>query len=177
MLSSHLPRAPCNKFVDDFLCGFLGIVDGYRLRRMCSHCLRASCNFLYGPSGAGGGKSVQRLSRDCTEIVQSQWSCSAVSVELPCSLRSLKTVIRRPCRFRAEAARGLCGDRGPPSPRFCRKGALVALVQITLPNGTTGGGGLFPNVCVHSIAMGISKTIAIVTEYRTKYQDFKTYQY
>ena len=79
MLSSHLPRTPCDKFVYDFPCGFWGIVGGYGLRRMCSHCLRASCDILYGPSGASRGKSVQRLRGDCTEIVQSQWSCRAVS--------------------------------------------------------------------------------------------------
>ena len=50
LLNSHLSRAPCDKFVYDFLCNFGGIVGGYGLRRMCSHCLRASCNFLYCPS-------------------------------------------------------------------------------------------------------------------------------
>ena len=79
MLSSHLPQTPCDKFVYDFLCGFWGIVGGYGLRRMCSHCLRALRDFLYGPSGASRGKSVQRLCGDCTEFVQSQWSCRAVS--------------------------------------------------------------------------------------------------
>ena len=46
---------------------------------MCSHCLRASCDFLYRASGATRGKSVQRLCGDCTEIVQCQCSCRAVS--------------------------------------------------------------------------------------------------
>ena len=53
--------------------------------------------------------------------------------------------------------------------------------QTTQP----GGGGLFPNVRVNSIAMGISETIVIVTEqsidsYGGKIfmrQDFETYQY
>ena len=79
MLSSHLPRTPCDKFAYDFPCDFLGIVGGYGLRRMCSHCLRASCDFFYGASGATRGKSIQRLCRDCTEIVQCQCSCRAVS--------------------------------------------------------------------------------------------------
>ena len=74
MLSSHLPRALCDKFVYDFLCSFLGIVGCYGLRRMCSHCLRPLCDFLYGPSGASRSKSV-RLHGDCTEIVQFQASC------------------------------------------------------------------------------------------------------
>ena len=66
-------------FFYDFQCDFLGIVGGYGLRHMCSHCLRASCDFFYGASGATRGKSVQRLCGDCTEIVQCQCSCRAVS--------------------------------------------------------------------------------------------------
>ena len=81
MPSSHLPRTPCDKFVYDFPCDFLGIVHvgGYGLRHMCSHCLRALCDFFYGASRATRGKSVQRLCGDCTEIVQCQCSCRAVS--------------------------------------------------------------------------------------------------
>ena len=81
MPSSHLPRTPCDKFVYDFLCEFRGIVGGYGLRHMCWHCLRASCDFFYGASGATRGKtkSVQRLCGNCTEIVQCQCSCCAVS--------------------------------------------------------------------------------------------------
>ena len=81
MPSSHLPRTPCDKFVYDFPCDFLGIVGGYGLRHMCSHCLRASCDFFYGASGASRGKSVQRLCGDCMEIVQCQCSCRAVSAQ------------------------------------------------------------------------------------------------
>ena len=90
MPSSHLPRTPCDKFVFDFPCDFLGIVGGYGLRHMCSHCLRESCNFFYGASGATWGKSVQRLCGDCTQIVQCQCSCGPVS---------------------AASARKSCGDR------------------------------------------------------------------
>ena len=79
MSSSHLPRTPCDKFVYNFPCDFWAIVGGYGLRHMCSHCLRASCDFFYGASGATRGKSVQRLCGDCTEIVQCQCSCRAVS--------------------------------------------------------------------------------------------------
>ena len=62
-----------------FPCDFGGIVGGYRVRHMCLHCLRASYDFFYVPSGATRGKSVQRLCGDCTEIVQCQCSCRAVS--------------------------------------------------------------------------------------------------
>ena len=79
MPSSHLPRTPCDKFVYDFPCDFGGIVGGYGLRHMCSHCLRASCDFFYGASGATRSKSVERLCGDCAEIVQCQCSCRAVS--------------------------------------------------------------------------------------------------
>ena len=76
MPSSHLPQTPCDNFVYHFLCDFWGIVGGYGLRHMCSHCLRASCDFFFGASGATRGK---RLCGDCTEIVQCQCSCRAVS--------------------------------------------------------------------------------------------------
>ena len=79
MPSSHLPQTPCDKFFYDILCDFFGIVCGYGLRRMCSHCLGASYDFFYGASGATRGKSVKRLCGDCTEIVQCQCSCRAVS--------------------------------------------------------------------------------------------------
>ena len=85
MPNSHLPRMPCDKFVYDFPCNFLGIVGGYGVwatptAYMCSHCVRASCDFFYGASGATRGNlSVQRLCGDCTEIVQCQCSCRAVS--------------------------------------------------------------------------------------------------
>ena len=104
MPSSHLPRTPCDKFVYDFPCDFLGIVGGYRLRHMCSHCLRASCNFFFGASGATRGYSVQRLCGDCAEVVQCQCSCrpvSAASAQKSCGARAgigLRTV----------PVRGLC---------------------------------------------------------------------
>ena len=80
MPSSHLPRAPCDKFVDDFPCDFFGHRRWLRATAyMCSHCLRASCDFFSGASGATRGKSVQRLCGDCMEIVQCQYSCRAVS--------------------------------------------------------------------------------------------------
>ena len=57
---------------------------------MCSHYLRASCDFFYRASGASRSKSVQRLCGDCTEIVQCQCSCRAVSA----------SSARSPCRDR-----------------------------------------------------------------------------
>ena len=117
MPSSHLPRVLCDIFVYDFLCGVLGIVGGSGLRRMCSHCLQASCDFLYGPSGASWGKSIQRLRGDCTEIVQSQWSCSAVSAASR----------RESCR---EAARKWCGDRGAIVPFLSVQGIVRCHLHV-----------------------------------------------
>ena len=93
---------------------FRAVIFGHRrwLRAtacMCSHCLRAS-----GTSGASRGKSVQKTcAADCTEIVQSQWSC-------PCSLTSAsrQVIIRSLCGFHAEAVRIWCGDRAVPPCRF-----------------------------------------------------------
>ena len=103
MPSSDWPRTPCAKFVYDFPCDFfLGIVGGYGLRHMCSHCLRASCDFFYGASGATRGKSVQRLCGDCR----------AMSVQFP------------PHGNRTESVRGSafarcpCGDCAMP-PTTC----------------------------------------------------------
>ena len=116
--SSHLPRAPCNEFVYDFPCVFiLAIVGGYGLRRMCSH----SCDFLYGPSGASWGRSVQRLRGDCTKIVQSPDGNRTEPVRLPC--RGCAEMVRWPwCHYaifeRAAFMRCPCGDCAMP-PMTC----------------------------------------------------------
>ena len=101
------PGRELYNFVYDFPCDFGGILGGYGLpsiRHMCSHYLRAVCDFFYGASGPTRGKSVQRLCGDCTEIVQCQCSCRAVS---------------------ASSARKSCGDR--PS-----HGAGAGIVQCHL---------------------------------------------
>ena len=78
MPSSQLPWTPCDKFVYDFPCDFWGIVGGYGV---CVHIVYGHRAILfYGALGATRGKSVQRLCGDCTEIVQCQCSCCAVSV-------------------------------------------------------------------------------------------------
>ena len=68
---------------------------------MCSHYLRASCDFFYGASGANRGKSVQRLWGDCMEIMQCQCSWRASSARKSYGARAgigLRTV----------PVRGLC---------------------------------------------------------------------
>ena len=91
-------------FVYDFLCDFWGIVGGYGLRRMCSHCQRASCDFFYGASGATQGNSVQRLCGDCKEIVQCQCSCRPVSAASARKLYGARAGIG----LRTGTVRGLC---------------------------------------------------------------------
>ena len=99
MPTSHLPRTPCNKFSYNFLCDFLGIVGGYRLRHMCSHCLRASCDFFYGASGVNPY-------RDCAEIVRKSCNVSVVAVQ---SLQPPHGNCTEPMRGLA-FARCRCGD-------------------------------------------------------------------
>ena len=42
----HLLRSSYDLFVFDFLYDFFGIGGGYKLRRLCLHCLRSPCNFF-----------------------------------------------------------------------------------------------------------------------------------
>ena len=44
MTQLHLPRSLYDSFVYDFPYDFFGIVGGYKLRRMCLHCLRSPCD-------------------------------------------------------------------------------------------------------------------------------------
>ena len=104
MPSSHLPRTPCDTFVYDFPCDCLGIVGGYGLRHMYSHCLRSSCNFFYGAS-------VQRLCGDCTEIVHCQCSCRAVSAASARKSYGGRAGIG----LRTVPVRGLCNTTLPPT--------------------------------------------------------------
>ena len=121
MPSSHLPRTPCDKFVYDFPCDLVGIVGGYGLWLMCSHCLGASCDIFYAASGATRDKSVQRLCRDFTEIVP-------MSVRLPCSLP------QPPHWNRTEPVRGSafaqcpCGDCAMP-PTTCLRAMGLRFFQ------------------------------------------------
>ena len=125
MPSSNLPRTLCDKFVYDFPCDFLGIVCGYGLRHMCSHYLRASCDFFYGASGATHGKSVQRLCGDCAEIVRKSCNVSAVAVQSPHPPHKNRTEPVRGSAF----ARCPCGDCGMP-PTTCLRATGLRFFQI-----------------------------------------------
>ena len=125
MPSSHLPRTPCDKFAYDFPCDFWGIVGGYGLRHICSHCLRASCNFFYtGPRGQPGVNPY----RDCAEIVRKSCNVSAVAVQ---SLQPPQP----PQGNRTESVRGSafarcpCGDCAMPS-TTCLRATVLRFFQI-----------------------------------------------
>ena len=59
----HLPRLSYDLFVYDFLYDFLGIVGGYKLRRMCLHCLRSPYDFFRR-------QTRTKLYRDLADIVR-----------------------------------------------------------------------------------------------------------
>ena len=74
MPSSHLPWTPCDNFVYDFPCNFLGIAGGYGL---CVH-------IIYGyraiSSTRPRGQPGENPYRDCAEIVRKSCNVSAVAV-------------------------------------------------------------------------------------------------
>ena len=113
MPNSYLPRTPCDKFVYDFQCDFWAsyVATGYGI---CVHIvyIRASCDFCYGASWATRGKSVQRLCGDCTEIVQCQCSCRAVS-----AASAQKS-------YGDRGDRPLCGDYAMP-PTTCLRAKVL----------------------------------------------------
>ena len=126
MPSSHLPRTPCDKFVYNFPCDFLGIIGGYGLRHMCSHCLRASCNFFYRASGGGGGgQPAVNPYRDSAEIVRKSCNVSAVAVQSPQPPHGNRTELVRGSAF----ARCPCGDCGMPS-TTCLRATVLQYFQI-----------------------------------------------
>ena len=148
MLNSHLLWAPCDTFVYDFLSIFLGIVGGLRATTyMCSYCLQASCHFLYGPSGAGRDKSIQRLHGACTEIVQSQYSCCAVTTA------SAQKLYRAHAASVQASARRWCGDHAASMtfvsmqpPRCARAGIVQCHLQHVYGLRTYN----FFNICITS---------------------------
>ena len=134
------PRTPCDKFVYDFPCNFcFGIVDGYGLRQLlCVHIIYAHrANFFYGASGATRGKSVQRLCEDCTEIVQCQCSCRAVSA----SSARKSYGARAGIGLRTVPVRGLCNATydmsilatGLRFSQICKNFSLSQIVQAAEP--------------------------------------------
>ena len=80
MPSSHLPRTLCDKFANDFLCDFCGIVGGYGLRHICVHIVYWHCAISStGPRRQPGVNPY----RDCAEIVRKSCNVSAVAVQSP----------------------------------------------------------------------------------------------
>ena len=94
----------------NFPCDFLGKSCCVRATAYVFD-IRASCDFFYGASGATRGKSVQSLCLTCTE--------RPMSVQLPCSLRSLRTeIVRSPCGYRPSDGARAGIVRMPPNDMF-----------------------------------------------------------
>ena len=58
---------------------FSGIVAGYGLRHMCSHCMRASCEYLYGHLATCRAKPYG----GCAKIVRKSCDAGAVAMQSP----------------------------------------------------------------------------------------------
>ena len=59
----YLPRSSYNLFVYDFLYDVFGIVGGFKLQRMCLHCLRSPYDFFQR-------QTRTKLYRDLADIVR-----------------------------------------------------------------------------------------------------------
>ena len=80
MPSSHLPRTPCDKFVYDFPCDFLGIVGGYTGYGICVHIV-----FGHRAISSKGPRRQPGVNpyRDCAEIVRKSCNVITVAVQSP----------------------------------------------------------------------------------------------
>ena len=76
----HLLRSSYDLFVYDFPYDIFGIVGGYKLRRMCLHCLRSPYDFF-------GDKLGQNL----TETLRISYDNRKVIVQSSCYLHDLPT--------------------------------------------------------------------------------------
>ena len=74
----HLPRSSYDFFVYDFLYDFFGVVGGYKLRRMCLHCLRSPYDFFR-----------RKLEQNCTETLRISYDNCKVIVQSSCYLHDL----------------------------------------------------------------------------------------
>ena len=67
----HLPRSSYDLFIYDFPYDFFGIVGGYKLRRMCLHCLQSPCDFFRR-------QTMTKTYRDLADIVRQPQGYRAV---------------------------------------------------------------------------------------------------
>ena len=103
MPSSHLPRTPCDKFVYDFPCEFLGIVGGYTGYGIGVHIVYGHCAISStGPRGQPVTTGVNPY-RDCAEIVRKSCNASAVAVQ---SRQPPHGNLQSPCGDRASHGAG-----------------------------------------------------------------------
>ena len=124
MPSSHLPRTPCDKFVYDIPCDFLGIVGGYGLRHIiCVHIIyghRAISST--GPRAQPGVNPY----RDCVEIVRKSCNVSAVALQSPHPPHGNRTEPVRGSAF----ARCSCGDCAMPPTTCLRANEFFKFVKL-----------------------------------------------
>ena len=98
----HLPRSSYDFFVYDFLYDFFGIVGGYKLRRMCLHCLRSPYNFFRR-------QTRKKLYRDLADIVrQPQGNCTIIVLSSRPPHINRTMPVRWPCGRRNESVCWLC---------------------------------------------------------------------
>ena len=96
----HLLRSSYDLFVYDFPYDFFDIVGGYKLRRMCLHCLRSPYDFF-------GGK----LGQNPTETLRISYDNRKVIVQSSCYLQDLPIkIVRCPYDDLAEVARSRYAD-------------------------------------------------------------------
>ena len=98
----HLPRSSYDLFVFDFLYDFFGIVGGYKLRRMCLHCLQSPHDFFRQETRTKPYRDLADIVRQPqgyrTTIVLSSWP-PYINHTMPA---------RWPCGSRKESVRPLC---------------------------------------------------------------------
>ena len=101
----HLPGSSYDLFVYHFLYDFFGIVGGYKLRHMFSHCLPSPYDFFRR-------QTRTKLYRDLADIVRQPqgYRTNIVLSSRPPYINCMMPV-RWPCGSRKESIRWLCNCR------------------------------------------------------------------
>ena len=129
------PETPCDKFVYDLPCDFLGIVGGYGLRHNVFTLSTGIVQFLLRGLGRQPGVNPYR---DCAEIVRKSCNVSAVAVQSP----------QPPHGNRTEPVQGSAFARCAPvrGSAFARCAPVRGLCNSTYNMSTGYGLTIFPNL-------------------------------